>query len=129
MDKEIYFDNSATTRVHPDVADLVYETMIHNYGNPSSLHKKGLQAEQGVRDARKIIADAFEVSPGEIYFTSGGTESNNISIKGITHTYKNRGDHIITSQVEHSSVLNVFEHLSELGFSSYIFISRGKWNN
>ncbi|ATW25825.1 cysteine desulfurase family protein [Candidatus Formimonas warabiya] len=116
MEREIYFDNSATTQVHPDVADLMHETMIRNYGNPSSLHKKGVQAEQAVSHARKIIAGALEVSPEEIYFTSGGTESNNTAIKGIVHAYKSRGNHIITSNVEHPSVLNVFDHLEELGF-------------
>lgn len=116
MEKEIYFDNSATTQVHPDVADLMHETMIRNYGNPSSLHKKGVQAEQAVSHARKIIAGALEVTPEEIYFTSGGTESNNTAIKGLAHAYKSRGNHIITSNVEHPSVLNVFDHLEELGF-------------
>lgn len=116
MEREIYLDNSATTQVHPDVADLMHETMIRNYGNPSSLHKKGVQAEQGVSHARKIIAGALEVTPEEIYFTSGGTESNNTAIKGIAHAYKSRGNHIITSNVEHPSVLNVFDHMEELGF-------------
>ncbi|MEL7564800.1 MAG: cysteine desulfurase family protein [Dehalobacterium sp.] len=116
MEREIYFDNSATTQVHPDVADLMHETMIRNYGNPSSLHKKGVQAEQTVSYTRKIIAGALEVAPEEIFFTSGGTESNNTAIKGIAHAYKSRGNHIITSNVEHPSVLNVFDHMEELGF-------------
>jgi len=116
MEREIYFDNSATTQVHPDVADLMHETMIWNYGNPSSLHKKGVQAEQAVSHTRKIIAGALEVTPEEIFFTSGGTESNNTAIKGISHAYKSRGNHIITSNVEHPSVLNVFDHMEELGF-------------
>ncbi len=116
MEREIYFDNSATTQVHPEVADLMHETMIRNYGNPSSLHKKGVQAEQAVSHVRKILAGALQVAPEEIYFTSGGTESNNTAIKGIVHAYKSRGNHIITSNVEHPSVLNVFDHLEELGF-------------
>jgi cysteine desulfurase len=116
MEKEIYFDNSATTRVHPDVADLVHETMLRNYGNPSSLHKKGVQAERAVINARKILADAWQATPEEVYFTSGGTESNNTAIKGIVQAYKNRGNHIITSNIEHPSVLNVFDYLEELGF-------------
>lgn len=116
MEQEIYFDNSATTPIDPTVADLMYETMMNNFGNPSSLHKKGIEAEQVVNRARKIVADALEVSPQEIYFTSGGTESNNMAIKGICHANKNRGNHIITSNVEHPSVLNVYDHMEELGF-------------
>jgi len=117
MEREIYFDNSATTQVHPDVADLVHETMVRNYGNPSSLHRKGVQAERAVTNARKILANAWQVSPDEVYFTSGGTESNNQAIKGIVHAYRNRGNHIITSNVEHPSVLNVFDHLEDLGLT------------
>ncbi|WP_089608819.1 cysteine desulfurase family protein [Dehalobacterium formicoaceticum] len=116
MEREIYFDNSATTPVHQEVADLMHETMNRNFGNPSSLHKKGIQAEQGVNHARKILAAALEVHPEEIYFTSGGTESNNMAIKGICHANKSRGNHIITSNVEHPSVLNVYDHMEELGF-------------
>ncbi|MCR6545154.1 cysteine desulfurase family protein [Dehalobacterium formicoaceticum] len=116
MEKEIYFDNSATTPVYREVADLMHETMIRNFGNPSSLHKKGIQAEQGVNHARKILAAALEVKPEEIYFTSGGTESNNMAIKGICLANKSRGNHIITSNVEHPSVLNVYDHMEELGF-------------
>ena len=115
-EKEIYFDNSSTTQVHPDVAELMYETMLRNYGNPSSLHKRGVYAEQAVSHARKIIAHGLKVSPEEIYFTSGGTESNNQAIKGIAGAYKNRGNHIITSNIEHPSVLNVFDGLEEDGF-------------
>lgn len=94
----------------------MHETMNRNFGNPSSLHKKGIQAEQGVNHARKILAAALEVHPEEIYFTSGGTESNNMAIKGICHANKSRGNHIITSNVEHPSVLNVYDHMEELGF-------------
>lgn len=121
MEREIYFDNSATTRVHPDVADLMYEMMTRNYGNPSSLHKRGVEAEKSLTWARKILAGALQASPEEIVFTSGGTESNNLAIKGIAHAHKNRGNHIITSNVEHPAVLNVYNHLEDLGFKvSYL---------
>lgn len=116
MVREIYFDNSATTKVHPDVVEVINEVFMNNYGNPSSLHKKGVQAEQAVTQARKIVANAMQVRPDDIYFTSGGTESNNQAIKGIAHAYKSRGNHIITSNVEHPSVLNVYDHLGDLGF-------------
>lgn len=116
MVREIYFDNSATTKVHPDVVEVINEVFMNNYGNPSSLHKKGVQAEQAVTQSRKIVANAMQVRPDDIYFTSGGTESNNQAIKGIAHAYKSRGNHIITSNVEHPSVLNVYDHLGDLGF-------------
>lgn len=103
--KEVYLDNSATTRPLPEVVEYMTEVLTENYGNPSSLHNKGLAAERIMKRARKAIARKLGVNPGEVYFTSGGTESNNLAIKGVASTYKNRGRHLITSKVDRKSVV------------------------
>lgn len=121
MNREIYFDNSATTRIRDDVIDTILQTYLEAYGNPSSLHKKGIQAEKKVNTAREIISKAINSTSSEIIFTSGGTESNNLAVKGIAQRYKRRGMHLITSKIEHPSVLNVFKFLEQEGFNvSYI---------
>src|SRR5690554_5861633 len=114
--EEIYLDNSATTRPLPEVAEIINRVLTKDYGNPSSLHNKGLEAEKLVKKARKLIALKLGVSPDEICFTSGGTESNNLAIKGITEKYQGRGKHLITTAIEHPSVLESFSSLSEKGF-------------
>ena len=115
--KEIYLDNSATTKPLPKVIEAVVDSMEINYGNPSSLHNKGLRAERIMKKARKKIDEKLNVkNKGNIIFTSGGTECNNLALKGITENYQNRGNHIITTRVEHSSVLNVFKYLEDKGF-------------
>ncbi len=113
---EIYFDNSATTKPLPEVKKTINETLTNNYGNPSSLHQKGLNAEKQLKKGRKIISQKLKTNPGKIYFTSGGTESNNLAIKGTVYSYQNRGNHLITTQIEHASVLNVFQALEKEGF-------------
>ncbi|MFO7952436.1 MAG: cysteine desulfurase family protein [Bacillota bacterium] len=113
---EIYLDNSATTRPYPEVVDLMQRIMAKAYGNPSSLHEKGLEAERHIEEARRQIASFFSGREREIIFTSGGTESNNLAIKGAALRNRNRGSHLITSQVEHPSVLNCFRFLEENGF-------------
>lgn len=121
MGKEIYFDNSATTRLRDDVIDIILQSYTEAYGNPSSLHKKGIQAEKRVNTARETIAKAINCIGSEIILTSGGTEANNLAIKGIAHRYKRRGMHLITSKIEHPSVLNAFKFLEQEGFNvSYI---------
>ena len=90
---EIYFDNSATTKPYDEVAAAVFDTMKNNYGNPSSLHKLGIEAERAVKQAKERVAAALKVSPNEIFFTSGGTESDNIAILGVAKA--SRGRHII----------------------------------
>ncbi|MGC5327611.1 cysteine desulfurase family protein [Brevibacillus sp. SYSU BS000544] len=112
----IYLDNSATTKPHPQVVEVVSKAMQSYYGNPSSLHHLGVEAEKVVKQARSIAATALQVKPGEIIFTSGGTESNNLALKGIAFQYQNRGKHIITSQVEHPAVYSVCKQLEEFGF-------------
>ena len=114
--KEIYFDNSATTRVFDSVRDIMTETMTADYGNTSSLHTKGMEAEQYVREARAEIAKSLRVKDKEIIFTSGGTESNNLAILGTALANRRSGNHIITSCIEHASVYNTTAFLEEQGF-------------
>ena len=114
--KEIYFDNSATTRVFDSVRDIMTETMTADYGNSSSLHTKGVEAEQYVREARAEIAKSLRVKEKEIIFTSGGTESNNLAILGTALANRRSGNHIITSCIEHASVYNTTAFLEEQGF-------------
>ncbi len=114
--EEIYLDNSATTRPLSRVREKILNTLTENYGNPSSLHKKGLEAEKILKNTRKIVATKLGVKPEEIYFTSGGTENNNLAIKGIAYKFQHRGRHLITTTVEHKSVLNIFKSLAEEGF-------------
>lgn len=114
---EIYLDNSATTMVRPEVAKLMYEIMTKDYGNPSSMHIKGVQAERYLREAKEIFAGILKVSEKEIFFTSGGTEGDNMAIIGAALAGRRRGRHIITTVIEHPAVLescaflekNVFE--------------------
>jgi len=116
MQSEIYFDNSATTRQYDEVTELVAYTAKNAYGNPSSLHTKGIEAEKAVRSARESIAESLGVSSKEIYFTSGGTESNNLAIRGYLDANPRKGKHIITTQIEHPSVLEVYRHLEKQGY-------------
>jgi cysteine desulfurase len=113
----IYFDNSATTQPHPQVVEVVRKSMESYYGNPSSLHQKGVEAENVLKQARAIAARYLKSKPGEIIFTSGGTESNNAAIKGVAFQYQSRGKHIVTTQVEHPAVYDVCRQLEEWGFS------------
>lgn len=113
---EIYLDNAATTRAYPEVAQAVYDMLTKHYGNPSSLHKKGMEAEQYIKKAREQIALALKCQPQELYFTSGGTEASNLALFGAAEAGKKRGNRIITSKIEHSSVLNAFKALEERGF-------------
>lgn len=116
MKKEIYLDNSATTKALPKVITAVTNALKYNYGNPSSLHSKGLEAEEILNKTRKRLADYLNVNLKEIIFTSGGTESNNLAIRGIVEAYKQRGKQIITSTIEHSSVANLFTALEAEGW-------------
>ena len=113
---EAYLDNSATTKVSQSVKDVVVKTMTEDFGKPSSMHMKGVEAERYVRNARETIAKLLKVSEKEIIFTSGGTESNNLALIGMAMANKRAGKHIITSSVEHASVLNTMKYLEEQGF-------------
>lgn len=110
----VYLDNSSTTRAYKECAELVADVMYNSYGNPSSLHRKGIEAEKIVKKAREQIADTIKVSPGDIYFTSGGTESDNLAISGACRA--NRGKHIISTNIEHPAVLNTLQHLEKRGY-------------
>ncbi|MFC4769618.1 cysteine desulfurase family protein [Effusibacillus consociatus] len=116
MTREIYLDNSATTRPFPEVVETMTEVLTEYYGNPSSLHRKGMESEEKVDRVREDIAKTLRGKPAEIIFASGGTEANNLAIQGVARRYKNRGTHIITSSVEHSSVLDVMKFLEGEGF-------------
>ncbi len=121
----IYLDNSATTRPHPEVIETVRRAMESYYGNPSSLHQKGVEAENVLKQARKVAAQYLGCKEGEVFFTSGGTESNNTAIKGIAFQYQNRGKHIITTQVEHPAVYDVCKQLESFGFTvTYLPVDR-----
>lgn len=113
---EVYFDNSATTKVSKTVADKIYDMLLNNYGNPSSLHLKGLEAQHSVEYARNIVAKSLGVNSSEIYFTSGGTEANNMAVIGTALCKQRIGKRIITSAVEHSSVLEACKYLESIGF-------------
>ncbi|MBD5156412.1 MAG: cysteine desulfurase [Butyrivibrio sp.] len=113
---EAYLDNSATTRVSENAARLVYGIMTKDYGNPSSMHKKGFDAEKYVRGARETFAGILKCSEKEIFFTSGGTESDNMAIIGAAMAAKRRGSHIITTAIEHPAVSESFEFLAGQGF-------------
>ena len=114
--KDIYLDNSATTPVYPEVIELMGIVQRMNYGNPSSRHRKGIEAEKLINLAREKIFEALGVSGGTIIFTSGGTESNNLAVGGISLRNRRRGNHIITSLIEHPSVLNMYKKLEKEGF-------------
>ena len=110
---EVYLDNSATTRCYTEVGELVYKVMCQDYGNPSSMHRKGVDAEHYIKDAKEILAKILKVNAKEIYFTSGGTESDNLAIIGTAKANKRRGNHLITSSIEHPAILNTMRYLEE----------------
>lgn len=113
---EVYLDNSATTRVFPEVAELMTKIMCEDYGNPSSLHRKGMQAENYLRRAKETLAKILKVNEKEIFFTSGGTESDNMALTGCAFANSRRGKHIITTQIEHPAVLKTCAYLESVGF-------------
>lgn len=122
---EAYLDNAATTCPFPQVRDIMMETMENEYGNPSSLHMKGVNAEQYVKQARKVIAKALKVTEKEIIFTSGGTESNNQALIGAAMANHRKGKHIITTKIEHASVHNPLLFLESQGYKiSFVSVDK-----
>lgn len=113
---EVYLDNSATTRVFPEVAEWMTEIMCEHYGNPSSMHHKGVESEQYIRYARETLAKLLKVNEKEIYFTSGGTESDNMALIGCARANRRAGKHLITTRIEHPAVLQTFGYLEDEGF-------------
>ena len=123
---EIYLDNAATTKCYKEVADLVYKLMCEDYGNPSSLHLKGIEAERHIKNAKEEISKLLKVDAKEIIFTSGGTESDNLAIIGGAKANRRRGNHLITTKIEHSGVINAMKHLEEEGFRvTYLPVDQG----
>ena len=113
---EAYLDNSATTRCSEGAAAIVMKVMREDFGNPSSMHTKGVEAEHYIREAKDFFARNLKVDEKEIYFTSGGTESNNLALIGSAMANKRSGNHLITTSVEHASVDNPMKYLEEQGF-------------
>ena len=113
---EIYLDNSATTAVHPDVVKLMSKIMLEDYGNPSSKHNKGVQAERYLNEAGETLASILKCDKKELLYTSGGTESDNMAFIGTALANKRRGNHIITTMIEHPAILETTVFLEKNGF-------------
>jgi len=124
-DRIRYFDHSATTPTHPDVVAAMLPYFTEHFGNPSSLYGIAEESREAIARARSQVAAAIGASPEEIFFTAGGTESDNWAIKGIAHAHRDRGDHIITTAIEHHAVLHTCAFLEEGGFSvTYLPVDR-----
>lgn len=122
---EVYLDNSATTKAYPEVARLVADIMTEDYGNPSSMHLKGVEAEKYIKYSKKTIANIMKVQEKEIFFTSGGTEADNWALIGTAYANYRAGKHLITTKIEHPAVLQTMEYLKEQGFEiTYLPVDR-----
>jgi len=117
QDQPIYLDYNATTPISKEVADAMAPYLYGFFGNPSSSHPYGVEAKLAVENARKQVAEAINCLSGEVFFTSGGTESNNSALLGYALANMHKGQHIITSQVEHPAVLEVCHYLETQGFT------------
>ncbi|TQQ84904.1 cysteine desulfurase [Peptacetobacter hominis] len=113
---EMYLDNSATTKPYPEVVDIMIKSLTEKYGNPSAAHRKGLEIEKDIKDIRRNIARTIGAKEKEIIFTSGGTESNNTVLRSCAEIYGKRKKHIISTKIEHPSVLNTLEYLEKKGY-------------
>ncbi|HHY82381.1 MAG TPA: cysteine desulfurase [Clostridiales bacterium] len=123
--KQIYLDYAATTPVVPEVVDAVTDCLKNDFGNPSSMHRLGIQAEKRIKEAKNHISSLLKTSPDEIIFTSGGTEANNMAILGTAYDKKRSGMHCITTAIEHPSVLQAFKHLEKQGFEvTYLTVDK-----
>lgn len=114
--KRVYMDNNATTKVDNEVLQAMLPYFTELYGNPSSIHRIGQEVRKGIEDSRETISKLLNINASELIFTSCATEANNMAIRGITKAYKAKGNHIITTQIEHDSVLNTFKSLEKEGF-------------
>ena len=112
----IYFDHAATTPVLPQVMDTMLPYFQQFYGNPSSVHREGRKVRSLIEQARSVIADGLEADPRQIVFTSGGTEADNTALVGVAMANKEKGNHIITSSIEHHAILHTCEFLQGQGF-------------
>lgn len=123
--REVYLDNSATTRAYDSVGELVKKVMCEDYGNPSSMHAKGVAAEKYIKEAKETFAKLLKVKEKEIFFTSGGTESDNLALRGVARANQRAGKHLITSAIEHPAIINTMRHLEEEGFRvTYLPVDR-----
>ncbi len=113
---EVYFDNAATTKPSESVIEGMIEVFTELYGNPSSLHSKGVEIERKIKDVRRLLAKSLACEENEIIFTSGGTEANNLAIRGFLMANKQGGRHLVTSKIEHKSVLNLYKKLETEGY-------------
>jgi cysteine desulfurase len=119
MNRKIYLDNAATTRVKKEVIEEMRSYFDEMYGNPSSgIYELGRRSKEAVENARKIVADFINADEKELYFTAGGSESDNWAIKGVAFANKNKGNHIITTKIEHHAVLHTCEYLEKFGFET-----------
>ena len=122
MARSIYLDNAATTPVAGEVAVVVQEAMLGTFGNPSSPHTMGLEAERLVGEAREILARALGSKNHEVYFTSGGTEADNLAIRGVLAAQVRKGRHVVASAVEHAAVLETLRHLARMELCEYTLV-------
>ncbi len=123
--REVYLDNSATTCAYDSVGELVKKVMCEDYGNPSSMHAKGVAAEQYIKEAKETFGKLLKVKEKEIFFTSGGTESDNLALRGAAWANQRAGKHLITSAIEHPAIINTMRHLEEEGFRvTYLPVDR-----
>jgi len=126
MGNPVYLDYNATTPVDPEVAKAMIPFLGEEFGNPSSAYGYGIRAKRAVEDARGLVAAFLRCKPGEVVFTSGGTESNNYAVRGVAWANRHRGNHIITSAIEHPAVLEVCRHLEQFGFvTTYLPVDGG----
>lgn len=110
---DVYLDNSATTKAYEEVGDVVRRVMCEDFGNPSSMHYRGVDAEKYIKEAKETLAKLMKVQPKEIFFTSGGTEGDNLALIGASRANKRAGNHLITSSIEHPAILNTMRYLEE----------------
>ncbi len=116
MKKNIYADNAATTKLKPEVLETMMPYLTEEYGNPSSVYSLSATTKNAIEDARKKVAQAFNAEPKEILFTSGASEADNWAIKGIAESLKDKGNHLITTKIEHHAVLHAMEYLEKNGY-------------
>ena len=120
-----YFDHAATTPVKEEVLEEMLPFLGEKCGNPSSLYSLGREAKRAIEEARRRVADLINCEPNEVYFTSGGSESDNMAIKGVAYNYSGRGKHIITSKIEHPAVLHTCQRLERQGFKvTYLNVNK-----
>ncbi|HLE02159.1 MAG TPA: cysteine desulfurase family protein, partial [Dehalococcoidia bacterium] len=124
-DRRIYLDHAATTPLHPKVLEAMLPYLTEQWGNPSSIYREGQEARKALDGARRTVAQVLGCRPSEVVFTSGGSESDNLAIRGVANACRQRGDHIVTSAVEHHAVLHTVQQLEREGFrATYLPVDR-----